>query len=383
MENNTVVTVNVKEFKDALKNVMKLAPKATAGIFGGMIEVSSHEDGKLELRVVNTKYVNSIMYTRILNADVTDRFKVVINSQMLNKVIKKNKNKTIQFSINIDRPDKFTIVMGKKNFSLTRSNDELPEDFAGELDSGLKLDTDKLFSAWKRVLPNVSKQESRPALLGINHVFTKDSLDIHATDSHRLGREILHDVHSDTNKQFNIMGTIIKDLIKVSWEKEFLLQTSDNGSLVVLSDGTNKAEIETIEGNYPDVDRLIQRNNFKQVLTVNNTEFNDSLDMAKIATENDRSYVVAFKPDDKKLSLHAGDSFGNNYDELIGQPEMADNEKLFAISYNPDYMVDQMSVFDKNTQVAIKMTQPLRPIVIKPVDVDYDYVGLVTPMRTF
>lgn len=377
------VSLDTKEFKGGLKNVMKFVPKATAPTYGNQIELSSNDQGTINLRVFNTKSHEHVSFTRLVNAQVNNTFKVVVDSKLLDKILKKVKSAQLELQLTAD--DKLSIVFGKKKFSLELLDSEFPLDLSNkDFDAGIQLNAEQLFSAYKRVLPNISREESRPILLGINHVFSKNGLDIHATDARRLGREILHDVHSDVEKSLNVEGNTIKNLLKVSWEKEILLQSNEDRSIVQFSDGLNKIQIDTLQGNYPDVDRLIQRDGYKQVLTVDSTKFNESLDMAKIIAENSRALCVYFNynHNEKNLLLHAEDT-KNEYNETIGQPEMLDDTKMFDIAFNPEYMKDQMSAFEKNTQVKINMTQPLRPIVIKPINVSYDYVGLVTPMRTF
>ena len=54
-----------------------------------------------------------------------------------------------------------------------------------------------------------------------------------------------------------------------------------------------------------------------------------------------------------------------------------------AISFNPDYLRDALNTFDTN-KVTLKLISTLRPFVIVPAaaESDYDFVQLITPIRT-
>ena len=53
------------------------------------------------------------------------------------------------------------------------------------------------------------------------------------------------------------------------------------------------------------------------------------------------------------------------------------------ISFNPDYLRDALNTFECN-RVTLKLISTLRPFVIVPIEAenDYDFIQLITPIRT-
>jgi len=227
----------------------------------------------------------------------------------------------------------------------------------------------------------VSKHESRPILTGVNLSITEGNLKAVATDSHRLSQRVIAvDVPEDLSFQIVIPGDSLTELSKVLSDdlEEVSVALADNQILFMTEDTHFYSRL--LEGNYPQTDQLIPDDSSTQ-LTVQVPELKGAVGRTSLLSHAGKNNIVKLTIEDGNLQLTSNSPEVGYVEEDVAVKTLAGDD--LEISFNPDYLRDALNTFE-GSQVTLKLISTLRPFVIVPADAeeDYDFIQLITPIRT-
>ena len=243
----------------------------------------------------------------------------------------------------------------------------------------ISLDTKDLIQALNETVVSVSKQESRPILTGVHLRFTDTHFIVEATDSHILSQKRLpKPENAPTDLDLVLPSLAVKQLQQLTNDKLFF--TYDDSSAIFTSEDTTLTT-RLIEGNYPDVDRLLG-GHYTRKTVMDRAELHDTVKRAQIVLSNSEQGRAQLDTNGvATLTAKTPDNVANLSETLTTFTETLDDEEPqeFTICFNPSYMVKLLATL-KSDLVNIDFMGPVRPMRITPQE-DDSLIHLLTPIR--
>lgn len=243
----------------------------------------------------------------------------------------------------------------------------------------ISLDTKDLIQALNETVVSVSKQESRPILTGVHLRFTDTHFIVEATDSHILSQKRLpKPENAPTDLDLVLPSLAVKQLQQLTNDKLFF--TYDDSSAIFTSEDTTLTT-RLIEGNYPDVDRLLG-GHYTRKAVMDRAELHDTVKRAQIVLSNSEQGRAQLDTNGvATLTAKTPDNVANLSETLTTFTETLNDEEPqeFTICFNPSYMVKLLATL-KTDLVNIDFMGPFRPMRITPQE-DDSLIHLLTPIR--
>ncbi|HOU45633.1 MAG TPA: DNA polymerase III subunit beta [Candidatus Pacearchaeota archaeon] len=287
--------------------------------------------------------------------------------------------------ISITLKDKKIYLDAKNNKTFIKGLD--PEEFPiipdSETKEFIELDSKAFCEAISSVLGFCSQNQSRrPEITGIYVNFKKDSVDIVATDSYRLGeKNILLKNPINSEFAFILPQRTAQELVNIfSLEDNLKIYYSTNHILfesMLLEVKNPKIHLNStlIQGEYPNYKDIIPKN-FKTKVTIDKDELLNQIKTAGIFT--DKNNEMKFDVDSKKKGITI---FSQNAD--IGENEsfieaLIEGEDL-NICFNYRFLLEGLTNI-KSKKISIELNGSDGPSIIRPVG-DSSFIYLLMPIK--
>lgn len=269
-------------------------------------------------------------------------------------------------------PDDFpTLPAFPENGEVEKAAEETTEEDV-ETDHAFSVDAEAFSEAVGKVLPFVSKDESRAVLMGVLVGFSEGAVTLAATDSYRLG--------FNTQKlegAVEAAGTAIVPGRALEEAARLANLVGEDGSLEVAL--TKNAAMfrakgltltaRLIEGNFPEYKRLLP-DDFDDTFTVDRNQLLTALRRARLIVGGQSpqpAIKLAFSHEpgtlgvgELNLSL-AADEVGAATEALGAEvPE----GKTFDIFFNPKYLADAVASISAE-RISLRVNDPLKPAVLQ------------------
>jgi len=225
-------------------------------------------------------------------------------------------------------------------------------------------------------------EESRPVLTGINAEFEGEHLKLVAADGFRLAvHETALNSAVDEKTMVIIPTRTLSELNRLLGDQEEPVEITINQQKSQALFRLKNAELvsQLIQGSFPDYSQVIpQSYTTRAVVDVN--EFLRIIKMSSIFARDASGIVrLLVTPGSEltpgKLTVSAqAEEIGDNVSEMDA---LVDGEEA-KIAFNARYLSDVLSVLHQ-AQVAIEITTPSSPGIIRPVGVD-NYIHVIMPM---
>ena len=243
----------------------------------------------------------------------------------------------------------------------------------------ISLDTNDFVQALNETVVSVSKQESRPILTGVHLRLTDTHFIVEATDSHTLSQKRLPKPENAPTDLYVVLPSLaIKQLQQLTSDKLFF--TYDDSSAIFTNEDTTLTT-RLLEGNYPDVDRLLG-GHYNRKTVMDRAELHDTVKRAQIVLSNGEQGRAQLDTNGiATITAKAPGSIANLSETLTTFTETLDDEEPqeFTICFNPSYMVKLLATL-KTDLVNINFMGPLRPMLITSQE-DDSLIHLLTHIR--
>ena len=259
--------------------------------------------------------------------------------------------------------------------------DDFPPIPAVEGGLAAKIEPDVLREAIGRVSFAAATEDSRPVLTGVKTEITGDEFKFAAADGFRLAvySGKLSEPPSE-DIEFLIPARVLNEISRLLGTQqkavEFMVTPSSNQALFRVEDVEIVSSL--IAGNFPNYNQLIPQSYTTRVV-LNSDDFLRATRTAAIFAR-DGSGII-------RLQMGAGEEDEPGHLTVSSRAEeVGDNEGQLGaavegedakIAFNSKYLTDVLDVL--NGDVAMEVTSPSSPGVLKPVEGD-DYVHVVMPM---
>ncbi len=215
---------------------------------------------------------------------------------------------------------------------------------------------------------------TRPILQGICMKLGAENT-IAATDSHRVG-QVVYKKENIEDYECVVPASALNNVLKVfDLEKDVIIMPCDNQ--VAFMNGNTIFYIRLLDGNYPDLSRLIPTK-FDSEMTVNRTEMMDALKVLSLATkEKEKRIMLTVGTMFLELSITGEISKGKR--EII--VDSYNGEEGFKIVMNAKFLIQALSALESE-QVTFGFSGNQRPVVINPCGIsEFNELQLILPMR--
>jgi DNA polymerase-3 subunit beta len=215
---------------------------------------------------------------------------------------------------------------------------------------------------FSRTIFAVSTEELRPALMGVFMQIMSDELRMVATDGHRLSKIV--------DKGFRYDGSPVRMIIPPKAVQIALKNMDEEGStkLIIEDNGLcfifDKTVLYTrlVEGEYPDYERVIPRDNDK-VVTVNKNLLVSSVKRVSLFSSA-LTHQIRFSLSQGKMAVCSEDvDIGGEAREELSV-EYTDEE--MEIGYNAQYAMDIIRHIDTD-EVQLHLKSPVHAALVTPV----------------
>jgi len=281
-----------------------------------------------------------------------------------------------------EKKGKIIVISGKATLEEPSMNaEEFPALPTFAAKTGLEVPATSLAEMVKETSYSVSRDETRPALMGILWEVREDGLTMVATDAHRLAR---------SRRQMAWEGPDTKDIIVDTQGLHQFVRLAEGEETVSLHIGENQlsfqlgaTELHTrlLEGPFPDYEAVIPKNNDKHV-TVDRDIFSQAIRRVSISADRITSQI-RLGIESGRMELSAVSADGSRAEDEI--PVSFEGEAL-EIGFNYNYLQDILkNVISDTVKVSVRDSQSAT--LIEPANDDSDDAGardllcLLMPLR--
>ncbi len=285
-----------------------------------------------------------------------------------------NISKKLKGDITFELLDSNVIVSQNKTsleFS-TINADEYPKVAIENTNKAITFEGKDFESIVNKTFYAASDSDTRPVLKGVHMEFGESNRFV-STDSHRLAKVELGS--STEEMQITVPATLLDHAIK-SFDLSQSVLVFPSSTQIALANGTTILYSRLLEGNYPDISRLIP-SEFNSELIVNRQELIDTLEL--LATLSDNS-VIQVSVNGLFVELSAGNAISKGMKEIAF--ESWTGEEGFTISLSAKYLIDTLRTISSGS-VKISFVESMRPFVVTPVsDNPTNELHLILPVRS-
>ncbi|UUV25889.1 MULTISPECIES: DNA polymerase III subunit beta [Lysinibacillus] len=361
-------TINRIELLEGLKKLGHIIDgKTSIPILTG-VKISTSTDGKLQLIGGSTIAIASV---EIETIHTETNGSLVLSYKKFTDFLKKSKANNIEIET-LDN-NQSSIKAGNIDYKLMYDDSSNYPLLPKAQFEYMNLDVNE----YKRIISNtaftVAKSDSRPVLKGISIRTDSNKLNFVGTDSHRLGRYTIDTEleNIDVVPDGKMLEKSIKMLNKNT--KSITIGIDENYTLIQFDDVN--LFIKNIEGNYPDVNRLIP-DNYTTEIKIDSKQTIESVSMLSTIAKEDRNNVIRMELNGKIEMYTNSPEIGSMTAKLEGEKQGED----LKISMNAVYLDEAIKAINE-PKTSMRFSGSMRPFVA--LSNDYKAMQLILPVRTY
>jgi len=278
------------------------------------------------------------------------------------------------------------LVSGKARMTENTMNvDEYPALKELKEKNGLDMEAARLIDMINETQYSVSRDETRPALMGILWEIRTDSLTLVATDAHRLARSTRSmewDVPGDREMIVDTAGLRQLPRVVAGLSED----ESASGNVTVFMGenqlsfraGSTVLHTRLLEGPFPDYNAVIPQDNDKDI-TLDKADFSQTIRRVSITADRITSQIK-LGVENGRMELSARGTEGSQSEDEI--PVSYEGEAL-EIGFNFGYLQDILKNIKSNS-IILSLKDSQSAALIKPVNEDGEETGvlcLLMPLR--
>ncbi len=266
------------------------------------------------------------------------------------------------------------IKSGRTKYNLPVSPaEDFPNLYPFPEENAFVISGENLQKAISKTLYATSKEESRFALQGVLFKSLDGTIDVVATDGHRLA---LYTIDRTGTGDINIIVpqkalnelkkllTGLEDVEVAATDQYVFFRTKE---WILMS--------RLLEGAFPDYTQVIPKE-FSREIEVEKKEFLDAVKRVSAVIEGDtKPLKLTLKPETLELK-----SASSEYGEAVDELSISYEDEEFSIGFNAKYVIEAVEVIDTD-RVIIKFTSPNAQTLFLPSEETDRYKAIVMPME--
>jgi len=360
------LTIEKNQLLSTLAAVAKgMSSRSTMPILSGVLLTA--EGGTLTLRTTDLE--TSVQSG--VAALVLEEGEAVVPGRLLNEIVKS----LPESSVSLDSADGgLTVSCADSSFRLNTLD---PMDFpafpALDVSRQVRIDAKDLQRMTRKAAKAVSRDESRPVLMGILMKIGGGRLTFVATDSYRLA-VVEKSVEGDLDFELIVPGSVLEEVSRIS-AGEDVVTIAEGENQIVFTTGQTVFVSRKIEGNYPNYDVLIPKD--KTISAVMRTaDLLSAIRRVSIASQANGPVRLSFDPGAQRLTVSSRtQDVASGVETIDAQIE---GEPL-EIGFNHSYIIDGLGVIDSE-EVLFENLGAMKSGVLRTGGED-DFLYLTMPLR--
>jgi DNA polymerase-3 subunit beta len=369
--------VNSKELENLLSKIYPAIPTKTPM---PILEYFYFELSEGVLSVYGTDLEISLKAS--ISVPAEGNFKGLIQAKRLYELVRSFRETTVYFQIEYDHTLYLSTDKGKYKLVYLDTDDypDIPSFPSLDSEEEIKeviINGDELKYSLEKTSFAISKEEIRPAMMGMLFEFEPEGLRFVATDGHRLINLLDKNVKHNFEEQYVIPERAISVLSKLLDEKDVKIYFDKTHVSFKLSD------IELISRligyKYPEYKNVIPMEN-EFTLKVNREELNDTIKrMLLFSVTGTRKIKFSLMKNEMEISAEDIDT-GASANESM---ECEFNGETMDIGLNAAFLSDVLNHLAPEEEVIFKINSPTKAIILLPMKgkENFDLLMLVMPVR--
>ncbi|MBN2029114.1 DNA polymerase III subunit beta [bacterium] len=315
--------------------------------------------------------------TEVSPQEVDKHGSIALPAKVLTEMIRSLPEIPIHF--NLDENNRMKITTDKGIYQIAGiSKENFPEMPLLSNERTVEVSSAMLSRMFSKTIFAVSSEELRPALMGVFMQIMSDEFRMVSTDGHRLAKIADKSFRYDENPiQMIIPSKAVQIALKnLNGEDTIKLVIDDNGFRFNFPKTILYTRL--VEGEYPDYERVIPRDNDKQ-LTVNRNLLVSSVRRVSLFSSVLTHQIrFSIKPDKLIVCSEDIDIGGEAREEL----DVEYKEEPMEIGYNAQYVLDILKQIDTE-DVIFLLKSPVRATLVTPMTQgkEESFLMLIMPIK--
>ena len=371
--------IQQEDLQKALDVVANVVPaKTTLPILSCVLmDVSS---GRLTLSATN---LDISITTSTEAVEIKDPGKVAIPAVKFVPFVRSLRPGTVKIA---QTGEQISLISGKSRLTENTMNvEEYPKLKTLTEKDGLDLEASLLIDMINETSYSVSRDETRPALMGILWEVRPESLTLVATDAHRLARSMRQMTWTVTGNRDMIVDTAgLRHLPRIA---AAMADDSDASGNVTVFMGENQLSFRAgatvlhtrlLEGPFPDYNAVIPKDNDKDV-TVDKADFAQAIRRVSITADRITSQIK-LGIESGRMELAARGTEGSQSEDEI---DVSYDGDALEIGFNYNYLQDILKNI-KSESIILSLRDAQSAALIKPINEEGTEIGvlcLLMPLR--
>jgi DNA polymerase-3 subunit beta len=310
-------------------------------------------------------------------ADVSEAGQMTAPGKKLQEITRELPDEPVEVTT---RGDQIELRCGRSRFKLNGlPADEFPALPQVDFEEGWTVGGGDLHTLIQHTSFAVSTEESRPILNGVLWELRDGTMQMVATNGHRLARMAIATAPASAPSTDFIVPPAALNQVQRLFERDDDLHVARSGNhLGFRSDGT-EVYTRLIEGSYPNYEQVIPKDNDKHAVVAKKALESAVRRMAVVASDQTHRIRMAFESERVNLNVLTPD-LGEGHDEL----ELHFEGEELEIGFNANYLLEVLRYMPTD-DVRMTFKAPERAATVEPVtgegEDEVDYLCLVMPLR--
>lgn len=364
------VVCNQKELTKALSETQKAVGVKTSMDILKNFYIEAFDDS---VKIIG--YNLEIGISSIINAEVIEKGKFLIEAKLFSNIIDKLPSENITLSID---GDKLKIECNKSKFSLAYSNaDDFPSMPNVEESKSLELNSKIFKQMVKETIFATSQDQTKPILMGELFEIKDNKLTLVGIDGYRLA------VSSSTlsteiqDSKIIIPSKTLNNIISlISEDKTFRL--GFNNTHAIFNLGNTTVVTRLLEGEFIDYKKLIKGDS-NSTVKINRKDLLNSMDRISTLVYTEKNNLIKLNIRDNFMQLSSSHTIGNSTEEV----EIELSGDYLDIAFNSRYFIEALKNMECE-ELSLNFTTNVNPCLMNPVfeeGSDKEYTHLLLPVR--
>ncbi|MFD2117395.1 DNA polymerase III subunit beta [Paenibacillus yanchengensis] len=376
------LTINRNYLNDAIQQVSKaVSSRPAMPILGGIKIDVTHQVIVLTASDTDISIQSfiPIEQDQMIVATIHEPGNIILPAKVFVEMIKKLP--ADQVSIEVEDHFRTTIRSGSTEIQMVGFD---PEEFpllpAIDQNEIIQIPGDLLKTMIRQTIFSASTSEQTPVLTGVLWNLKDNVLKFVSTDRHRLASRTAA-ITAPDQYQFNHIVIAAKTLSELSR----LIPDQNTMIDIVVAENQVLFKVDNIlfytrilDGTYPDTSKIIPQT-YETEMVIDTKSLLEAIDRAYLMSREEKTNIVRFMTiDEHTVEISSSSTELGKVTEQ--QKVQSYKGEPLKIAFNSKYMIDVLKVVDSE-QIFIGFSGTMRPIIIKPLDHDYN-TYIILPYRT-
>ena len=355
---------------EAVQKVIKAASNKTINPILEGIKITA-EDNTLTFVATDSE----LAIEKKIKADVKVEGETVVPGKFFSEFVKKLANEQIELDLN-----------EKNQLKIKYTDSEVYIQCFNSLEYPTiqKIDNAQFFTISQanfkelieKTIFSVALDDSRPILKGCLFEIEENQITSVALDGFRLAKATYPILEQTARVSVIVPGRSLNEISKLLDDTDENIRVFIQRNYLMVQVDNTKIITRLIDGDFINYKQIIS-NNFNTTVTINKSQFEDSLDRASILGRMSNDNIIKLSIKDNMLTLYSSSEIGNVTEKI----NIVQNGLDLTICFDSRFLKDCLRAI-KDEFIKLCFTTSVNPCIIKANEGE-NYVFLILPLKQF